>query len=553
MAGLGVVVSLLLSIMCVVAGGVGVSVLGVEGVLSGLVNVSLGAQDLALAFCYGGGVSPMVVVVMMVFSMVLVFTVVYMVSEVEYNSFLAFVGLFVIGMLILVSAQGVYSGLVGWEILGVVSFILIGYYGSRTSWGSALVTMGINRVDDVGFMVLLLIMVFLLSGLNGSVLGSAVWVVGLLGVVLILTKSSQFPCSGWLPLAMAAPTPVSALVHSSTLVVAGLVVGVYLWGVMSSSSVIKGLCLLMGVLTLASSSFSVLWEMDFKSVVALSTSIHLSIILLMLVVSGSGLAMVHMAVHALFKSLLFVAVGLIILVNMHDQDYRGVLGLGGLFSVVSGMVVLSSVWSLVGLVGFSGWVTKDALLESVYVQGGGVVVSMLVVVAMGCSLMYSWKLLVTAIGSGAAQSLEGVGWSVGGGLFMAMGAMSCMGVSVGWVVEGSLDSSVAVGVIGGLEKWSYWMVGVLVIGLILGWSLVSPVGANMLYLQDLYRVVVGGLTILGVLLFSKVEIMAGSVIVGSVVEGESGSLQAAAGLLKALDMWAMFVGVLLFTVILIAI
>nr|YP_010258307.1 NADH dehydrogenase subunit 5 [Pomphorhynchus tereticollis]AFJ14718.1 NADH dehydrogenase subunit 5 [Pomphorhynchus tereticollis] len=553
MAGLGVVVSLLLSIMCVVAGGVGVSVLGVEGVLSGLVNVSLGAQDLAFAFCYGGGVSPMVVVVMMVFSMVLVFTVVYMVSEVEYNSFLAFVGLFVIGMLILVSAQGVYSGLVGWEILGVVSFILIGYYGSRTSWGSGLVTMGINRVGDVWFMVLSLIMVFLLSGLNGGgVLSSVIWVVGLLCGVLILTKSSQFPCSGWHPLAMAALTSVSALVHSFTLVVAGLVVGVYLWEVMSIMGVIKSLCLLMGVLTLISSSFSVLWEMDFKKVVGLSTSIHFKIMLLMLVVSGMGLAMVYMVVHALFKSLLFVAVVYIILLNTHDQDYRGVLGLGGLFSVVSGMVVLSSVWSLVGLVGFSGWVTKDVLLESVYVQGGGVVVSMLVV-ALSCSLMYSWKLLVTAIGSGAARSLEGVGWSVGGGLFMAMGAMSCMGVSVGWVVEGSLDSSVAVGVIGGLEKWSYWMVGVLVIGLILGWSLVSPVGANMLYLQDLYRVVVGGLTISGVLLFSKVEIMAGSVIVGSVVEGESGSLQAAAGLLKALDMWAMFVGVLLFTVILIAI
>lgn len=112
-AGLGVVVSLLLSIICVVAGGVGVRVLGVEGVLRGLVNVSLGAQDLAFAFCYGGGVSPIVVVVIIVFSMVLVFTVVYMVSEVEYNSFLAFVGLFVIGILILVRAQGVYSGLVG--------------------------------------------------------------------------------------------------------------------------------------------------------------------------------------------------------------------------------------------------------------------------------------------------------------------------------------------------------------------------------------------------------------------------------------------------------
>lgn len=86
-----------------------------------------------------------------------------------------------------------------------------------------------------------------------------------------------------------------------------------------------------------------LWEMDFKKVVALSTSIHLRIILLMLVVRGSGLAIVHIAVHALFKSLLFVAVGLIILVNVHDQDYRGVLGLGGLFSVVRGVVVLRRV------------------------------------------------------------------------------------------------------------------------------------------------------------------------------------------------------------------
>nr|AFJ14694.1 NADH dehydrogenase subunit 5 [Pomphorhynchus laevis] len=547
MVGLSVGVSLLLMSVGLVGIGVGFSELGVKGVLSGVSKVSLGVQDLMFEFCYGSEVSPMGVVVVAIFMMVLVFTMVYMVGEVEYNSFLAFVGSFVIGMLILVMAQGVYSGLVGWELLGVISFVLIGYYGTRSSWGSALVTMVINRGGDVSFMLMLLILALLLGGLNGSVLGS---VVGLLGCTLVLTKSSQFPCSGWLPLAMAAPTPVSALVHSSTLVVAGLVMGVYLWGIMGVESIVAELCLLMGVMTLISSSISVLWEMDFKKVVALSTSIHLSVMLLMLVASGTGLAMMHMAVHALFKSLLFVAVGVIIMMSWHDQDYRGVLGLGGEFSAVSGVVVLSSVWSLVGLMGFSGWVTKDTLLESIYLQGGGLAVALVMVVALSCSMLYGWKLVSISVGSGGAQSLSSVGWGVSSSLLVVMGVMGVLGVSVGGLMSSGLDSSVALGVISGLEKGVYWVVGVMVISVVLLGGLFSPVGANMMYLQDLFQVLLGGASVLSLLLVSKVEYAISSVVVEGTAEVVGSSLRAMMSLLKSLDMWVAFVGVVIYILIL---
>nr|AFJ54203.1 NADH dehydrogenase subunit 5 [Pomphorhynchus sp. TP-2012] len=547
MVGLSAVVSLLLMSVVLVGIGVGFSELGVKGVLSGASKVSLGVQDLMFEFCYGSEVSPMAVVVVAIFMMVLVFTMVYMVGEVEYNPFLAFVASFVVGMLILVTARGVYSGLVGWELLGVISFVLIGYYGTRSSWGSALVTMVINRGGDVSLMLMLLILALLLGGLNGSVLGS---VVGLLGCTLVLTKSSQFPCSGWLPLAMAAPTPVSALVHSSTLVVAGLVMGVYLWGIMGVESTAVGLCLLMGIMTLTSSSISVLWEMDFKEVVALSTSIHLSVMLLMLVASGTGLAMMHMAVHALFKSLLFVAVGVIILMSCHDQDYRGVLGLGGEFSAMMGVVVLSSVWSLLGLMGFSGWVTKDTLLESVYLQGGGLAVVMVVVVALSCSMLYGWKLVSISVGGGSVQSLNSVGWGVGSSLLAVMGVMSVLGVSVGGLMNSGLDSSAALGVISGLEKGAYWIIGVMIVSVVLLGGLFSPVGANMMYLQDLYQVLLSGVSVLSLLLASKVEYTVSSVVAEGAVEVESSSLQAMMSLVKSLDMWAAFVGMVIYTLIL---
>lgn len=431
--------------------------------------------------------------------------------------------------------------------MGVIRFVLIGYYGTRSSWGSALVTIVINRGGDVRFILMLLILALLLGGLNGSVLGR---VVGLLGCTLVLTKRSQFPCRGWLPLAIAAPTPVSALVHSSTLVVAGLVIGVYLWGIMGVESIVAELCLLMGVMTLISSRIRVLWEIDFKKVVALSTSIHLRVMLLILVARGTGLAMMHMAVHALFKRLLFVAVGVIILISYHDQDYRGVLGLGGEFSAVSGVVVLRRVWSLVGLIGFRGWVTKDTLLERIYLQGGGLAVALVIVVAIRCRILYGWKLVSISVGRGGAQSLSSVGWGVSRSLLVVIGVIGVLGVSVGGLISRGLDSSVALGVIRGLEKGVYWVVGVIVISVVLLGGLFSPVGANMMYLQDLFQVLLGGASVLSLLLVSKVEYAIRSVVVEGTAEVVGRRLRAIIRLLKSLDMWVAFVGVVIYILIL---
>nr|WKY96616.1 NADH dehydrogenase subunit 5 [Longicollum sp. (in: thorny-headed worms)] len=533
-----VLVVLVMSVVMVFLAGQGVMV-----VLDGFIGVKVESMNMGSGLSMGGYVSVLLLVVGVVSAMVVLFSSVYMIGDSEGGSFILYVYMFIGGMFLLVSAYGSYWGLLGWEFLGVISFMLIGYYGTRVAWGGAFVTMAVNRVGDVA--MILVVMVGLVSSglLGGGVSSNGALFVGVGVLLLVVTKSSQFPCSGWLPLAMAAPTPVSALVHSSTLVIAGVVMAVYLEGIYGWSSGVLGWLVVMGTATLVSSSLSIIWEMDFKKVVALSTSIHLALMVLMLVEVGSRLVLSHMSFHAMFKSLLFVAVGLVILMSSHDQDHRGVMGGSGYFGAV-GVVVLSSVWSLVGLMGFSGWVSKDFFMESVLMGGGeGLMWLLCVLVVLSVSVVYSVKLLFMFSEGGPLGVVTGLGWKGSSALAVVMVAMGVISSSLGVMSFNLLDGSEGVGVMSAVEKNLYWGLALLALALVYVFGSGSKgIAGGMFFLQDLYQGALGFMAVVLVCWVSKGEELF-SASTGSGVEGlMAGVMKMSAGAMSVVDLWGMVGG-----------
>nr|AMK47820.1 NADH dehydrogenase subunit 5 [Centrorhynchus aluconis] len=435
---------------------------------------TLGSDVGGLGVSFGGFTYGMSLVVWLVFVVVLGFSMYYMAGAGGSASFGWLVLSFVVGVQVLLLGSGLYTLFLGWEVLGVVSFLLIGYYCTRSSWGGALFTLLINRVGDIGGVFMFVVMLGVMWGAEMGEVGVGV-VVGVLLMMCMVTKSAQVPLGGWLPLAMAAPTPVSALVHSSTLVIAGLCVGwffsVYL-GEWSSW------LLWVGVGTLVGAALSASGEADLKKVVAFSTTMHLGLMVVMAVVVGWWFMGVHMSLHAFYKSLLFIGVGCVILVMVHDQDFRGFV-VGGRVMSSLGVVVLSSIWSLVGLVYFSGWVTKDSLMEVAGSSTMGWGVWAMIILGLAGSGVYSFKLLF-GMGSQSAGKTGVVGeWEIGMSwvwlAVLMVSVLSSLGGIV-WSLWG--DRGVEALVVSGEEKGAYWvMLSVLVVGwLVLG----SSIGVGLL-------------------------------------------------------------------------
>nr|YP_010258331.1 NADH dehydrogenase subunit 5 [Pomphorhynchus rocci]AFJ54215.1 NADH dehydrogenase subunit 5 [Pomphorhynchus rocci] len=545
MAGVGLlVVSMGVVVMMFISGIVMVEAAVSLGV-GGLFNLNLGVQDLGFSLCFGGLVNAMMGVVVVVFILVMVFSMAYMVNDVSFNVILSYVVGFVMGMIILVSAYGSYLSILGWEVLGVVSFVLIGYYATRLAWGSALLTVLINRVGDVLFILFIISLVgfwesfgsgFEIKGNggcggcgcgNGCDKGISISLYS----VITFSYSSTYPHFGFSPL---------LYIGSSSFGFSCMYVS-YCEGYAMFFGV---LCVVLGGFTLVGSSGSILWEMDFKKVVALSTYIHLAVMVLMLVVCGCGLMVSHMSLHAMFKSLLFVSVGLIIVMQSHDQDYRGLLGGSGSFSGVTGSVVLSSIWSLVGLMGFSGCVSKDILIEGLYACDVGLFGVFMGVVALSCSLTYCWKLVSVVSGSGVMGSSVLVDWVMGSGLKVALLLMGVLSICFGVLIEWMLDFSGVMGVLGLIEKYLYWLLAIVVYIVWANSFVVAPSSSsNMFYLQDLYQRVISWVVVSVLNCCTAVEGTLGSVVEEGLVCGVGISAEVVVWGLKVVDMWSLFVGV----------
>nr|AKJ86567.1 NADH dehydrogenase subunit 5 [Mactra antiquata] len=307
--------------------------------------------------------------------------------------FLMLVVLFVLSMNLLIFSPSILSLMVGWDGLGVVSFLLVVYYSNSESYSAGMITVFSNRIGDVFFIVFI---AFCCSCLDFNFFGSMVymkdmmWVLGVCILLGSITKSAQLPFCAWLPAAMAAPTPVSTLVHSSTLVTAGVYIIIRFGYLMSES--MKVLLLFLSIVTFFLASLSGVYEVDLKKVVALSTLSQVSMMMLALSLGFSVLAFYHLLVHAFFKALMFMCVGSVIACSGGVQDVRFLSGFWKKLPVSMAWYCIS-VGCLCGLPFMSGFFSKDLIVEKVLGSASGLVLFILCLMSVALTVWYSTRSL----------------------------------------------------------------------------------------------------------------------------------------------------------------
>nr|YP_009443406.1 NADH dehydrogenase subunit 5 [Diaphorina lycii]ATR80190.1 NADH dehydrogenase subunit 5 [Diaphorina lycii] len=324
------------------------------------------------------------IIVMMISSLIIVYSKVYMGKECYRFFWLMF--LFIVFMLIMIFSPSIVGVLLGWDGLGIISYCLVIYYQNTDAYNSGFITAASNRLGDS-----MLILAVVWSSMGGNFM---FWEVnsGLVFFILAcMTKSAQFPFSAWLPAAMAAPTPISSLVHSSTLVTAG----VYMMIRFFNSLMLSGfnmLLMIISMITIFIAGLGALEEYDMKRLIALSTLGQLGFMLFILSLGHFDVAFFHLLVHALFKALLFMCAGFIIHGGMGVQDLRKMGSLGSDFVVVVCFNI--SVFSLMGVPFTSGFYSKDSLLELASCSYGGVGLGMFILFMALITVAYSMRLIL---------------------------------------------------------------------------------------------------------------------------------------------------------------
>ena len=325
-------------------------------------------------------------------SMVLFYRGEYIRGDINVNRFIYLVLGFVFSILLLIISPNLIRILLGWDGLGLVSYALVIYYQNEKSAGAGILTALSNRVGDVA----ILLSIALISSfggwsfifyVGGRVEGSLVALI----VLASITKSAQIPFSAWLPAAMAAPTPVSALVHSSTLVTAGVYLLIRFRPCLKDSWV-RVILFLLGRITIFMAGLGANFETDLKKIIALSTLSQLGVMIRVLSLGWRGLAFFHLLTHALFKALLFICAGSIIHRAGDSQDIRTI---GGLVYFIPLRVVCLNLanLSLCGFPFLAGFYSKDLILEIAFLSPLNEVGFWLYCFATGLTVCYTFRLV----------------------------------------------------------------------------------------------------------------------------------------------------------------
>nr|AKU36887.1 NADH dehydrogenase subunit 5 [Angiostrongylus costaricensis] len=319
---------------------------------------------------------------------VLLFSSYYLNGELNFPYYMVMLIFFVGSMFMLNFSKNVFTMMVGWDLLGISSFFLVLFYSNWDSNSGAMNTALTNRLGDY-FMFC-----FFSSSLFSSYYFFSFSFFVSSGLVMLIlasfTKSAQFPFSSWLPKAMSAPTPVSSLVHSSTLVTAGLIL-LMNFDLLINSMWVMVLLLLVGLFTMFFSSVLALFEEDMKKVVALSTLSQMGFMMFTLGMGLHFVSLLHLLSHALFKSCLFMQVGYLIHSNFGQQDGR-LYGNNGSLVMFVQLQMMTTLFCLCGLVFTSGMVSKDLILELFFFNSYYMLVSLFFLLSVFLTFCYSYRL-----------------------------------------------------------------------------------------------------------------------------------------------------------------
>nr|YP_010460799.1 NADH dehydrogenase subunit 5 [Statilia flavobrunnea]AND97191.1 NADH dehydrogenase subunit 5 [Statilia sp. FY-2016a]UUF67548.1 NADH dehydrogenase subunit 5 [Statilia flavobrunnea] len=332
--------------------------------------------------------------VTLISSLVILYSEDYMFGDVTLNRFIFLVLMFVLSMMFLIISPNLISILLGWDGLGLVSYCLVIYYQNVKSYNAGMLTALSNRVGDVALLMAIAWMLNFGSWnyiyyLDCMMNKYELYLITVLVVLAGMTKSAQIPFSAWLPAAMAAPTPVSALVHSSTLVTAG----VYLLIRFSKAfpNWLLSFLLVISVLTMFMSGLGANFEYDLKKIIALSTLSQLGLMMSILSLGFADLAFFHLLTHALFKALLFMCAGMVIHNVKNFQDIR-FMGNLSLFMPLTSACFMVSNFALCGMPFLAGFYSKDMILEVVSMSNLNMFMYFLYFFSTGLTVCYSFRL-----------------------------------------------------------------------------------------------------------------------------------------------------------------
>jgi len=372
--------------------------------------MAVGKLKFEIGFLVDSLTALMMCVVTFVSLMVHIYTIGYMADDDGYQRFFSYIALFTFSMLMLVMSNNLLQLFFGWEAVGLVSYLLIGFYFTRESAIYAnMKAFIVNRVGDFGFLLGIGLLLAYAGSLNyGDVFAKSHelaamnfpgthW--GLLTVACIclfigaMGKSAQFPLHVWLPDSMEGPTPISALIHAATMVTAGIFMVTRMSPLFELSDTALSFITVIGAITALFMGFLGIVQNDIKRVVAYSTLSQLGYMTVALGVSAYPVAMFHLTTHAFFKALLFLGAGSVIIGMHHDQDMRNMGGLRK-YMPITWITSLIGSLALIGTPFFSGFYSKDSIIDAVklsHLPGSGFAY-FAVVASVFVTALYSFRM-----------------------------------------------------------------------------------------------------------------------------------------------------------------
>nr|YP_009995357.1 NADH dehydrogenase subunit 5 [Ochthebius glaber]QNP09773.1 NADH dehydrogenase subunit 5 [Ochthebius glaber] len=349
--------------------------------------------------------------VLFISSMVIYYSKEYMLGDLNINRFIMLVSMFVLSMMFLIISPNLISILLGWDGLGLVSYCLVIYYQNVKSYNAGMLTALTNRLGDVALLISISWMVnygswnyiYYLDFMKNDLF---MILISYLVIFAAFTKSAQIPFSSWLPAAMAAPTPVSSLVHSSTLVTAGVYLLIRFN--FSFNENMMMFMLFISSMTMFMAGLGANFEFDLKKIIALSTLSQLGLMMSILFLGEYKLAFFHLLTHALFKALLFMCAGCIIHNLNNCQDIRYMGGLVKQMPLTCSFMNISNL-ALCGMPFLSGFYSKDLILEVLSMNYLNLYIYFVFFISTGLTACYTIRLIYySLIGNFNYMSLSGI-------------------------------------------------------------------------------------------------------------------------------------------------